>query len=391
MQIKWWIACLCCVCLSGHLQAQTENPHFPDSVYVEGGRFHVQGIAVDKERKHMYFSFTTRLLKTDLQGRVLGSVEGINGHLGCLALNPGDGRLYASLECKDDAIGRSIARKTGVDVAKNNAESLFYVAVFDPERITRMGMDARQDSVMYSVFLPEVAADYSATVRNRGKRQRHRYACSGIDGLAFAPAVGNGRHDGTEWLLYVAYGIYGDTLRTDNDHQVLLCYDTRRWARYAVPADWDNLQRRGPRKPLCKYFVYTGNTNYGVQNLAYDPATGYLLMAVYKGRKAMFPNYSLFAVDCRKPSRKAVLRGVQPAEKGRLLSLADAGMADAATGIRGWHFAWGSTGLCPLGNGLFYVSHNARKADGTETCTARLYRWTGAADCPLEPVGQARE
>ena len=96
----------------------------------------------------MYFSFTTRLLKTDLQGRVLGSVEGINGHLGCLALNPGDGRLYASLECKDDAIGRSIARKTGVDVAKNNAESLFYVAVFDPERITRMGMDARQDSVM---------------------------------------------------------------------------------------------------------------------------------------------------------------------------------------------------------------------------------------------------
>ena len=74
-----------------------------------------------------------------------------------------------------------------------------------------------------------------------------------------------------------------------------------------------------------------------------------------------------------------------------ILSLADAGMADAATGIRGWHFAWGSTGLCPLGNGLFYVSHNARKADGTETCTARLYRWTGAADCPLEPVGQARE
>ena len=100
----------------------------------------------------------------------------------------------------------------------------------------------------------------------------------------------------------------------------------------------------------------------------------------------MFPNYTLFAVDCRKPSSTGVLKGVEPEEQAMLLPLADAGMRDEVTGIRGWHFQWGSTGLCPLGNGLFYVSHNAKKADGTETCTARLYRWTGNAESPFEPV-----
>ena len=385
MQIKYLIVVLGFF-LSLCVQAQTAEAYFPDSIYVEGGKFHVQGIAIDKERKLVYLSFTTRLLKTDLKGRVLGSVEGINGHLGCLALNPDDGRLYASLECKGDAIGRSIARGTGVNVAEANAGSLFYVAVFEPERITRIGMDARKDSVMFPVYVAEATADYAASVEVHDKQQMHRYGCSGIDGLAFAPAPGKRHLEGARHLLYVAYGIYGDTARTDNDHQVLLCYDTRKWNRYAARTDWNNLQRRGPRKPLHKYFVYTGNTNYGLQNLAYDASTGYLLMAVYKGRKSMFPNYTLFAVDCRKPSSTGVLKGVEPEERAMLLPLADAGMRDEVTGIRGWHFQWGSTGLCPLGNALFYVSHNAKKADGTETCTARLYRWTGNAESPFEPV-----
>ena len=52
----------------------------------EQGPFHVQGIAADPDRGHMYFSFTTSLLKTDLQGNLLGSVEGMTGHLGCMTL-----------------------------------------------------------------------------------------------------------------------------------------------------------------------------------------------------------------------------------------------------------------------------------------------------------------
>ena len=41
------------------------------------GPFHVQGIAVDLKNGYMYFSFTTELLKTDLQGKLIGSVKAI--------------------------------------------------------------------------------------------------------------------------------------------------------------------------------------------------------------------------------------------------------------------------------------------------------------------------
>ena len=71
----------------------------------EQGPFHVQGIAVDLERGYIYFSFTTKLLKMDFEGNLIGSVDGMTGHLGCLTMNPADGRVYGSLEYKDDAIG----------------------------------------------------------------------------------------------------------------------------------------------------------------------------------------------------------------------------------------------------------------------------------------------
>lgn len=37
----------------------------------------MQGIAVDLKNGYMYFSFTTELLKTDLQGKLIGSVKGM--------------------------------------------------------------------------------------------------------------------------------------------------------------------------------------------------------------------------------------------------------------------------------------------------------------------------
>ena len=61
---------------------------------------HVQGIAVDKNREYLYLSFTTSLIKTDFQGNIVGSIKGIIGHLGCLAYNPDDGRVYAHLNIK---------------------------------------------------------------------------------------------------------------------------------------------------------------------------------------------------------------------------------------------------------------------------------------------------
>ena len=180
----------------------------------EQGPFHVQGIAVDLERGYIYFSFTTKLLKMDFEGNLIGSVDGMTGHLGCLTMNPADGRVYGSLEYKDDAIGKGIRRTLDAgQVAPEDEKDRtgFYVAIFDVDRITRPDMDAEKDRVMTTVYIKEAVDDYFATAENGGRTVEHRFGCSGIDGVTFAPRFG--AKEGGDYL-YVAYGVYGDTLRT---------------------------------------------------------------------------------------------------------------------------------------------------------------------------------
>ena len=87
--------------------------------------------------------------------------------------------------------------------------------IFDVEKIDRVGMDAEADGVMTAVYLPDVVDDFNA----EGKDGRaHRYACSGIDGTSFAPRMG--ASGVSPYMLYVAYGVYGETDRDDNDNQV---------------------------------------------------------------------------------------------------------------------------------------------------------------------------
>ena len=353
----------------------------PRQIYSgEQGPFHVQGIAVDLDRGYMYFSFTTTLLKTDMQGNLLGSVEGMTGHLGCMTLNPDDGRLYASIEYKHDAIGKGILNK--LEGVRNDEQTGFYVAVFDVDRIDRIGMNAEKDDVMKTVYIKEAVDDYFATAENGGRTVEHRFGCSGIDGVTFAPRFG--AKEGGDYL-YVAYGVYGDTLRTDNDYQVLLAYDTKDWKRFEQPLSQGSLHKSGPAAPDHKYFVRTGNTSWGIQNLAYDPASGNCYAAVYKGKKSQYPNYSLFVIDGGKPARRELLQGFDTPTEGEVLSLVPAGKS--AGGIYGWDFKWGTTGLCPLGGGYFYISQNARsKETKQQSSTVRLYRWTGDADAPFRPV-----
>ncbi len=326
----------------------------PDSIFSGlQDKHHVQGVAVNVAKGEVYFSFTTKLVKTDLSGKLLGSVGGLTGHLGCLALGPDGRKVYGSIEYKNDVIGVGIAGE-----AAKNRPSKFYIAIFDTDKITRPYMKA--DEVMTTVELPEVAADYYAKVKNQGRQVEHRYGCSGIDGIAFAPLPG--KPDEPQ-ALYVAYGIYADSTRTDNDYQVLNCYD---------PSTM-RLQNR--------YFVYTGNTSWGIQNLCYNEADNTLLAAVYKGIKKGFPNYSLYAIDLSQKPDKERLCGFDSKEKQFVLPLASGGLTDAATGIRGWNFPWGSTGICPVGNGLFYISHNSSRP--RQSSIIRLYRWTGDAKHPF--------
>jgi hypothetical protein len=340
---------------------------------------HIQGVAIDHANGYIYYSYTTMLIKTDLQGRIVGSVTGLLGHLGDLDLNEADGRVYGSLEYKNDAIGRGILN---MEKSTRTLDNAFYIAIFDVDRIDRVGMSAEKDGIMTTVYLPTVLEDYLAEVATSEGKKAHRLGCSGIDGVAFGPKFGT--TSGKEYLT-VAYGIYSEKDRSDNDYQVLLQYDTEKWAKYERTLSQDDMHQMGPRKPAGQYFVFTGNTTYGVQNLEYDPFTEAWLMAVYKGVKEHYPNYTLFAADAKARPAKQTLQGIPYLKKGLVVPLKAEGLKDATTGIRGWMWGVGSTGMAALGGGYYYFSHNYNSEQG-QGSTIRMYRYTDLKDEAFEEV-----
>jgi hypothetical protein len=360
-------------------QAGAAAPRHGPPLKQNGGTWptsHVQGIAVDLQGGYIYYSFTTLLAKYDFSGKLVGTLVGWAGHLGDLDFNPRDGRVYGSLEYKKD--------------------KAFYIAAIDVSRIDRVGIQVGQSDLFRTVYLPEVVRDYTADLNGDGKfdgdtanTPDHRYGCSGIDGVSFGPEFG--RVDGPK-LLTVAYGIYSNLERTDNDHQVLLQYDISDWARHERSLSESAPHHSGPDKPHGKYFVRTGNTTYGVQNLAYDDVQQRWFLGVYKGKKPSFPNYLLFAIDARTPATRGPLVGVPgPAgrgtEEGVLLALAADGLKDAATGIRGWNQK-ADVGIQPIGHGLFYLCVGSG-SKGSQTGDVTLHRWTGAPAAPFAPATSA--
>ena len=375
----------------------------PETVLVTGQEQHVQGIAYDSAENCMYMSFTSRFVKTDMQGNILASIDRIQGHLGAMTFNPETRKVYASLECKDDEIGAGIAKTLNVNTV-SRADSRFFIAIIDVDRLEGIGMDPEGNEVLRTVCIKKAVEDYA--FRSKSGDFEHRYGCSGIDGVTIGPAIGKpeaarygrrsaGKPAADEKYLYVGYGIYGDTDRTDNDYQVIHRYSLKELEKYARPVIFGETHHDGPEKPEKEYFLRTGNPNYGIQNFAYDEYTDCFFLAVYKGRKADFPNYSLFAFKALQQPFKAALTGGRDKKKVLQLSLVKPEepyfinpSVDETTGITGWRFRWGSTGLCPLGRGLWYISENGKDREtGKEYCRARLYRWStkpGEAFVPAE-------
>lgn len=319
------------------------------------GQNHIQGIAVDEKNGYIYYSFTTLLVKSTLEGEIIGSVNGLTGHLGCIDFCKEGSKVYGSLEFKNDSIGKGIRERIGSDIQFDDA---FYIAVFDVDKIDRLNMDAEKDGIMSAVYLKEVVCDFNAAGKNNnGCTVKHRYGCSGIDGTAFGPLPGSGSK---KEYLFVAYGIYYDSARSDNDNQVILCYEREELIKYALPLSQSSLHKSGPDKPLEKYFVYTGNTNYGVQNLEYDPYTNGYFMAVYTGDKKQFPNYSLFEIDAAVPPVTKKPAGLE--ETHKCLTLKKAGLHK--NGIYGWYSDCGTTGLYAKGDGTYLVSESSRTPEG---------------------------
>lgn len=336
---------------------------FPKNIYSGAWKAgHCQGIAVDTEKGYIYYSFTTLLVKTDLLGNFIGSVTGLLGHLGCIAFSKDDGLVYGSLEYKSDSIGKGILNMLG---DSREIPDRFYIAIFDADRITEADMDSKD--IMRCACLAEVIDDYLAEVTLAdGRTVMHRHGCSGIDGTAIGPMFGC--DSDSEKHLFVSYGVYGDTGRKDNDYQVIIGYDLDALKANSSPLDQDNMHTIGPDH-FGKYFVYTGNTVYGVQNLEYDPYTHKYFMAVYSGKKENFKNPPMFAVNASASPKKAVLRGVYPEIEGEVLSLDEKGM-------EGYSFTRGQTGMASLGGGMFCFSCEGN-SDAGQFTNVKLYRFDG--------------
>ena len=307
-------------------------------VYLTG---HCQGIAVDTEKGFVYYSFTTCLVKTDMQGQLVGTVTGLIGHMGCISFCEEDGLVYGSLEYKNDSIGKGILKGLGL---QGEVKDAFYCAVFDADRITRPGMDARADGVMRAAYLSDVVRDY--LYEENGVK--HRYGCSGIDGTAIGPLPGSGPE--AEKRVLIAYGIYCDTGRDDNDDQVILAYDRSDIVKSALPLDQEHMHTSGPSEPLCRMFARTGNTDWGIQNLEYDRTTGDYIAAVYPGKKPIYANKPMYFFS-----------GAEMGPGGRLRV---SGVSD---------FPYGSTGVASLPEGLYYFSEDGGNRENGWYTHAHLY------------------
>ncbi len=343
------------------------------------GRNHIQGICVDQKKGFIYYSYTTCLVKARLDGTVVGTVTGLLGHLGCIAFREEDGCVYGSLEYKSDSIGKGVLERLGT---RANLSDGFYVVRFDVDRIDREGIEADGSDIMTAVFIREAVEDYSGVGKNKkGEEVPHRFGCSGIDGTTFAPLPGKTEADGT--YLYVAYGVYSDLDRCDNDYQVLLCYDPKDWEKIARPLKQEQMHKNGFDAPLHKFFVFTGNTNYGVQNLEYDRHTNSLYMAVYIGKKAEYPNFPMFAVDLSVPAETQMLQGV--GEEGEVLTLRCDGEGHAC-GVCGYKFKLGATGMYSFGNGDWLFSDNRKCTEGRQCAYIFKYKYVGGKDLFLLDV-----
>ena len=278
-----------------------------DTIDLCGGNSHLQGICVDDKMEYMYFSYTSALAKVDMKtGKVVGSVGGFGqgsfgtpggAHLGCLAYY--DGKIYGSLEYKEPG-------------------KKFFVAVFDEDAITDIGMDMKEmDTGVYGILLEEPTSDFRDPLNDtvsgsdgfavNEEKAGHKFGCSGIDGVTFAPMPGD---SSGKMYMFVAYGVYGNNDywkgRYDNNYNVLQVYDTEKFDSTEDPVLRRFTYERGlsadyePDEALAAedtLYVWTGTTSYGAQNIERDRDTDDIVLYTYGPAMSWSKGHTMYVVD----------------------------------------------------------------------------------------------
>jgi len=318
---------------------------------------HCQGVAVDIAGGYIYFSYTTMLVKIDFNGKIVGSVTGIKGHLGDITFNEKDGKVYCGYI--------------------PSGKKAFYAAIFNVDKIKKQKMKPTKD-IIRTVSLNEVYSDYMTDYDGDGEivndrlSADHRYGCAGVDAVCFGPSFSGGKNN----LLTVGYGIYNNASRKDNDYQVFVQYDvTGWWDKYGQPYSAKKFHHVGPDKPDGKYFLHTGNTNSGAQTLEYFDELNLWFVNCYRGWKSEYKPYTLFIIDGDVKPVKKKLKGQPKKDKQYVLSLYQDGKHDKETDIYGWYSNYGVQGIAHIGNGLFYIAQPYLNWTGTTAAMCYLYVW----------------
>lgn len=264
---------------------------------------------------NIYFSYTDALVQVSLAtGEVTGSVGGFGAgsfgtsggaHLGCLEYY--DGWVYGSLEYKDPG-------------------AKFFVAAFDTSKITKVGMDVKEmESGVNAILLKEPTEDfrdplnYGGTYATNNQNDGHRLGCSGIDGITMGCMPGD---DSGGVYMILAYGVYrGYENRYDDRYNVLQFYKVSDFWNTTTkqPVGTQNIRFTYERGLSFDYttdevlaaadtlYVWTGNTDWGSQNIEYEWDTGDIVLYTY-GSKESWGLSSTFVVD---GSKAPVMRALE--------------------------------------------------------------------------------
>lgn len=333
---------------------------------------HVQGVATNLFGDVFYYSFTDRLVVQKSDGEIIGSVVGIQGHMGDLAFNPEDGRVYVSYSYSSSTSG--LGEGTALRKQKNA-----YVLIFDVEKIDRMNMSP--DGIVTCVYVGEKIQELANTpgydygTKYDDLKIGGKYGVvNSIGNLAIGPAFGE--NDGKTYVTCVlsqpanavcsAAGVYAYD-REDNDYFVIVQFDPSNWGSYEVP--YSEMEKAsGPKDFDRMYFYYAGQHDYGVQVMTYDAYQNMYVLTTYSlinstlEGATQFPNYSVYYLDAVQVKTGTLIGNGE--DSGNIIT-EKYGKKDEATGIKGW-LVWYDVGFISLGDGYYYRAENY--TDGSAAC-----------------------
>ena len=203
--------------------------------------YHLQGFSSDKERNYMHWSFTDSLVKTNINGTMIAQVHISGGHLGDVDYY--DGKIYASY------LGNALPGHAWDDWTS------FYIYVFDASDLRLIDKIRLVECERYN----DIAGQKNDT---RG--------FLAIDGVAFGKDPETG-----ERKMHVACAVMTDE-RFPN--QIVLQYNL------------DGIYEK-------EFYINTGNTVFGIQNLDYDDETGHFWFTTYNAEKPFQAKNTLYKID----------------------------------------------------------------------------------------------